>query len=236
MHKEILANEQKNVLPLLTVFSQSFGLVGGTAMALIVGHRTSVDFDLATIAQLKHNEIRDTIKTKGYRIESTLVDETDELTLVIQGVSLRHRRGGAASYGISGRNPVPSRHGGTGTGVKITFLKYPYPITFSENFDHRIDLPDIRSLAAMKAFALGRRAKWKDYVDLYFFFLTHTLKELVDKAGEIFGGEFNEKLFREQLAYFKDVDHSEAVHYMPGYETEIRVIEGRLKEISLQKG
>jgi hypothetical protein len=204
MHEEILANEQKNVLPLLAVFSHSFGLVGGTAMALIVGHRTSVDFDLATRIDLKHDEIRDTIKTKGYRIASTLVDETDELTLVVQG-------------------------------VKITFLKYPYPITFSENFDHRIDLPDIRSLAAMKAFALGRRAKWKDYVDLYFFFQTHILKDLVDKAGEIFGDEFNEKLFREQLTYFKDIDHSEAVRYMPGYETDRRVIEDRLKEISLQK-
>jgi hypothetical protein len=29
-------------------------------------------------------------------------------------------------------------------------------------------MPTLLSLAAMKAFSLGRRAKWKDYVDLYF--------------------------------------------------------------------
>ena len=29
-------------------------------------------------------------------------------------------------------------------------------------------MPDLLHLAAMKAYALGRRAKWKDYVDLYF--------------------------------------------------------------------
>jgi len=29
-------------------------------------------------------------------------------------------------------------------------------------------MPDLLTLAAMKAFALGRRSKWKDYVDLYY--------------------------------------------------------------------
>ena len=29
-------------------------------------------------------------------------------------------------------------------------------------------LPSLLTLAAMKAYALGRRSKWKDYVDLYF--------------------------------------------------------------------
>ena len=30
---------------------------------------------------------------------------------------------------------------------------------------------DLLDLAAMKAYALGRRSKWKDYVDLYFLYL-----------------------------------------------------------------
>lgn len=34
---------------------------------------------------------------------------------------------------------------------------------FSESLNDIIKLPDILTLAAMKAFALGRRAKWKDY-------------------------------------------------------------------------
>jgi len=29
-------------------------------------------------------------------------------------------------------------------------------------------MPDLFTLAAMKAFALGMRARWKDYVGLYF--------------------------------------------------------------------
>lgn len=46
MHKEILTKEQVELLPLLQKFSKNFFLVGGTAMALHIGHRRSVDFDL----------------------------------------------------------------------------------------------------------------------------------------------------------------------------------------------
>ena len=46
MHEEILSDEQKNILPCLSTFSNSFGLVGETAIALHLGHRKSIDFDL----------------------------------------------------------------------------------------------------------------------------------------------------------------------------------------------
>ncbi len=45
-HKEILTKEQIKLLPLLGKFSKDFGLVGGTAVALHLGHRRSLDFDL----------------------------------------------------------------------------------------------------------------------------------------------------------------------------------------------
>ncbi len=67
----------------------------------------------------------------------------------------------------------------------------------------------------MKTYALGGRAKWKDYVDLYFILKNHyDLKELSKKATNIFGVYFNEKLFREQLCFFEDVDYSEKVDYL----------------------
>ena len=37
MHKEILSEEQANLLPLVKTFSKNFGLVGGTAIALHIG-------------------------------------------------------------------------------------------------------------------------------------------------------------------------------------------------------
>ena len=50
MHKEILTAEQNKLLPLVESFAKDFGLVGGTAIALHLGHiARSIDFDLLRI-------------------------------------------------------------------------------------------------------------------------------------------------------------------------------------------
>lgn len=46
LHKEILTAEQQSLLETVKEFDADFGLVGGTAVALHIGHRESVDFDL----------------------------------------------------------------------------------------------------------------------------------------------------------------------------------------------
>jgi len=48
MHKEVLNKNQVELSPFLKTFSKDFGLVGGTAIALHIGHRFSIDFDLFT--------------------------------------------------------------------------------------------------------------------------------------------------------------------------------------------
>ncbi len=71
---------------------------------------------------------------------------------------------------------------------------------------------------------MGRRAKWRDYVDLYFILKDHhDLKEISARAGEIFGAYFNEKLFREQLCFFDDIDHSEKVEYVDDDIDEVKI-------------
>ncbi|MBW1822556.1 MAG: hypothetical protein JRI92_12535 [Deltaproteobacteria bacterium] len=99
--------------------------------------------------------------------------------------------------------------------VKITFFNFPYEIDHLIVFNGIIKIPTLLDLAAMKTYALGGRAKWKDYVDLYYILKDHhDLKELSVRATEIFGTYFNEKLFREQLCFFDDIDFSEKVDYM----------------------
>ena len=52
-------------------------------------------------------------------------------------------------------------------------------------------MPTLLSLAAMKAFALGRRAKWKDYVDLCFLIRDHfSVPEIIREAQRLFGDSF----------------------------------------------
>ena len=118
--------------------------------------------------------------------------------------------------------------------VKFAFFQFPYQVNFSESFAGIIKLPDLLTLAAMKAFALGRRAKWKDYVDLYFILKAHhTVAEITTKGREVFGNEFNEKIFRTQLAYFEDIDYSEQISYKDGFQMTDEVIKKALVEFSL---
>ena len=155
MHKEILSENQVNLLPLIKTFAGDFGLVGGTSVALHLGHRRSIDFDLFTIKNISGEKIRSAIKN-NYNIQTTLVDEPDELTLVVNQ-------------------------------VKLTFCKYPYEINYTDKFDDIISIPDLLTLAAMKAFALGRRAKWKDYVDIFFILKNNTFEDITKKTREVFG-------------------------------------------------
>jgi len=97
-----------------------------------------------------------------------------------------------------------------------------------------INLPDLLTLAAMKAYALGRRAKWKDYVDLYVIMRDYyDIHKIIKRARRIFGLEFNEKLFRAQLSYFKDIDYTEKVDYLKGFEVGDEIIKKKLADFSL---
>jgi hypothetical protein len=121
-------------------------------------------------------------------------------------------------------------------GVTVTFFHYPYPVEHPEMLEGIISMPSLLSLSAMKAFALGRRAKWKDYVDLYFMLKDYfAVKEISMEAERIFGQLFSGKLFRAQLAFHKDVDYSEPVEYLPGFEVDDQEIKDFLIDKSLQE-
>jgi hypothetical protein len=99
-----------------------------------------------------------------------------------------------------------------------------------------ISMPSLLSLAAMKAYALGRRAKWKDYVDLYFMVRDYfTVKDVSMGSERIYGQLFSEKLFRAQLAFHKDIDYSEPVEFMPGFAVDEQEIKDFLIDKSLQE-
>lgn len=57
MHLEILSKEQKDLLPILSSFKKEYYLVGGTTIALDIGHRESIDFDLFKITAIRKNDV-----------------------------------------------------------------------------------------------------------------------------------------------------------------------------------
>lgn len=194
MHLEVLNENQRQLLTLVSLFKREYYLVGGTAIALQIGHRESIDFDLFKEKKLRKSDIFKKINLQK-KVFITGYEDIDQLNLIIDE-------------------------------VKFTFFQFPYKIPLKNELKGIIKMPDLLTLAAMKAFALGKRAKWKDYVDLYFLIKNHfTIDEIILKANELFGNEFAYKVFRMQLSYFDNINYSEEVVYCienPPTEKEIK--------------
>ena len=178
-----MTNNQVELLPLLTGFSRNFYLAGDTVVALHVGHRQSIDFDLFTDSELNIKGVKNKLAQSGYRFK-VLHEAYDQYHILISD-------------------------------VKITFFNFPFGIPHEIRLEKIITMPDLITLSAMKAFTLGGRAKWKDYVDLFFLLRHHfSIFDIADRARELFQDAFNLKLFRQQLAYYEDIDYSEAVSFV----------------------
>lgn len=183
MHLEVLTERQSELLPLVEAFSKEFYLAGGTAIALTIGHRRSIDFDLFTGKPLQALRIKNQFRANNVHYK-VIHEAFDQMHLMVDD-------------------------------VKLTFFQFPYDIPVGKKFDKVLKMPDLLTLSAMKALALGGRAKWKDYVDMYFILkYHHDLSAVEKKAGELFTDAFSAKLLRQQLAYFEDIDYSEKVIYL----------------------
>jgi Nucleotidyl transferase AbiEii toxin, Type IV TA system len=202
MHLNILDNNQQDLLPLLSKFKNEFYLVGDTAIALHIGHRISIDFDLFKTGIIKPKAIIN-------RFE-------------------KHKEKISVTYNTTGQLNLICRE------VKFTFFDFEFAIPHPIAVQNQITIPTLLDLAAMKAYALGRRSKWKDYVDLYFIIKGHyNIKEISNSAMERFGDLFSEKLFRGQLSYFTGINFEEKVDFLPGFETDDNTIKDFLIDAAL---
>lgn len=194
MHSEILSENQRQLLPLIAKYRREYYLVGGTAIALHLGHRRSIDFDLFKATAINHKRNLDKISASPFRYTITR-RVAEQMNLIVND-------------------------------VKVTFFEYPFPVEPECKYENILRLPSLIQLAAMKAYALGRRSKWKDYVDLYFLLKNcFSLAEISSEARRLFGELFSEKLFRSQLCYFEDIDYTEEVDFLiknPPTDEEIK--------------
>lgn len=179
MHEEVLTETGKKLFSKLKQFTP-FYLAGGTALALQLGHRISVDFDL-----FSNDEIPKTLLPKVKNIFSdttiiTSINNPDELTIFVDS-------------------------------VKITFIRYPFPVVLPLCAHDGLPLLQTKEIAATKAYTLGRRGEYKDYIDLYFLLANHhiSLKEIIMLAEKKYANEFNGRLFLEQLVYLEDIEETD---------------------------
>ena len=95
--------------------------------------------------------------------------------------------------------------------IKLTFLQYPFPIVRDLVEFQGQRLLGVPELTAVKAYTIGRRGSFKDYVDIYFSVSENhiSLPQLLVLTEEKYGDIFNSRLFLEQLAYLDDVQDAE---------------------------
>src|SRR3989344_2794557 len=175
MHDEALTKEGKRLFPKFAKFKE-FYLVGGTGLALQIGHRVSVDFDFFSEQELPANILQNVKRLFSDCSVAVTYQSADQLNVLIND-------------------------------IKTTFLHYPYPVI--EPYIRYQDIPmaTIREIAAMKAFSLGRRLSYKDYVDWYFLLKERhiTIDAAISLAQKKYGNEFNDRLFVSQLLSIDDV-------------------------------
>ncbi|MBQ9187263.1 MAG: nucleotidyl transferase AbiEii/AbiGii toxin family protein [Prevotella sp.] len=203
MHKEVLNERQLELLPVMSQFRREYYLVGGTAIALYIGHRRSIDFDLFKLSGINHKKNLDKLSASGFGLTVTR-RVMEQMNLIVND-------------------------------VKVTFFQYPFAVEPTNRFETYFRMPSLLQLAAMKAYALGRRSKWKDYVDLYFLLSEHFgLTDISTCATELFGELYSEKMFRSQLCYFDDIDYTEQVDYIIPNPPTDKVIKEALTMFSVK--
>jgi len=175
MHEEALTKQAAVLFPSFSKF-KGFYLVGGTALALQIGHRLSVDFDMFSSEELPPNLLRQVKRVFLKSSISVTYRVPEQLNLLIDN-------------------------------IQATFFYYEYPVVDSFVEYKGVSLVSTREIAAMKAFAVGKRLAYKDYVDWYFLLKEGYVKldEVISLCEKKFGKEFNDRLFLGQLVFMEDV-------------------------------
>src|SRR3989344_7052484 len=136
IHQEFFDKDRLEVYNQLIHFQNIGYLAGGTALALQINHRISVDFDIFVSSAISNQ-----LRLKAERVFGNLkyyVESSDQISFT------------------------------TEKNINITFVWYYFPLLLPKIPTSSIQLAYISDIAADKAHTIGRRAVWRDYVDLFY--------------------------------------------------------------------
>lgn len=110
----------------------------------------------------------------------------------------------------------------TPAGLKITFFVYPFESINLPINAGPIKITHWKDIALDKAHTIGRRAQYRDYVDLFFILKEKKLPLgwILDNIEKKFDDFVPEKLFLEQLIYFDDLKITEIEFLRESYTPE----------------
>ena len=155
-------------------------LYGGTAIALHLGHRQSVDFDFFGAQAFDPVQLYSSVP---------LLSGSTVLQQAANTLTCRVERGDPVVVSFFG---VPS------------LRSVASPLAAEDN---RLRVASLLDLAGMKAAVIQQRAEAKDYIDLHALLVAGIgLPKALAAAGIIYGERFNPQLTLKALSFFGDGD------------------------------
>ncbi|MBI3458752.1 nucleotidyl transferase AbiEii/AbiGii toxin family protein [Candidatus Azambacteria bacterium] len=176
MFYNILDKKRLDLLPLFKEFKKDFYLAGGTALALQIGHRDSIDFDFFSEQDINTKKLFEQLREifKKHTLLN-IQEELNTLTVLVDDF------------------------------IKISFFTHKYHLIQERvDDDENLSLASIEDIACMKLLAITGRASNKDYIDLYFILKNLSLLNLLEKAY-IKYPELERNLILKSLVYFEDI-------------------------------
>jgi hypothetical protein len=178
---EVLPTAQRALWPRLADVPRSFVLYGGTALALRLGHRVSVDFDFFSHDPLDHAALE---RAAPWVLESEALQiEPNTRTVLVRANdgSVKVSFFGAITFGRVGEPDVTE--------------------------DGLVRVASLLDLAGTKVKALLQRVEAKDYLDIAALLETGVpMGHILGAAKALFGPAFNPLVARKTLAYFEGGD------------------------------
>lgn len=177
---QILPDAQRSLWPQLHEVPEYFVLYGGTAIALRLGHRESIDFDFFSNKSFIPSELMESLPC----LKNAIPLQSSDNTLVCR----------------TSKDVQVSFFGG------LSLNRVQDPETAEEN---QIKIASLLDLAATKTKVILDRASWKDYYDLATL-VEHgiDLSDALSAACNIYGKAYNPLLSLKALSYFEGGDLS----------------------------
>jgi len=160
-------------------FLADFNLVGGTALALHIGHRISIDIDLFTDKEFNPSEIRTQLEQK-YKLADVVENKA----------------------GLTQKIEYPEN---SSNFIKVDVVKYPYKLINPPITSEDIRLLSKEDIIPMKFAAVANRGSKKDFYDIYFLLHQYTLNEMVSFFEKKFSN-YNNFYVIKSLTYFEDAE------------------------------
>lgn len=176
---DILPDPQRRLWDELADVPSEFVLYGGTAVALHLGHRQSVDFDFFG------NRPFDSVKLTASIPFMTAATITQREPNTLSGIVDRDGPVKLSFFGVPKLPRLQPPHIAPGNGLKVASLL---------------------DLAGIKAAVVQQRAEAKDYIDIAALIQDGRINLPTALAGAraIYGGQFNPQITLKALSYFDD--------------------------------